>query len=358
VRAALLGERSGAIIWHGRTFRGGGGPASLMQSPLTCPQCFKPVPVRAGVRFCPRCGLADVRTAAADTGPIDIPVGGQTFRVLGRLAVGSVSAVYRCLYFEGPHEVEAVLKVARVSGSNALILNEGRMLGRLHAADPGNRFTPFLPYVRATFGIGDDGRNPPRQANVVCVHPSIRSPADELYTLPEVRAAYPAGLDVRHVAWIWRRVLTALGFAHATGIVHGAVLPPHLLVEPREHKVVLIDWCCATDVGRVPPRPIAGGYLDWYRRESAGHDAAISAIDIALAARSMIWLAGGDPARAELPAAVDPALRRYFARCVGFTAAARPDAGRLLTDFDALIEAMWGPRRFAPLALPPKGFGK
>ena len=321
---------------------------------LTCPRCMKS-PLRSGARYCPRCGLPEVGRAAADTTPVDVPVGGQVFRVLDRVAVGSVSTIYRCRFYDGPIEVEGILKVARDPRANDLITAEAATLHRLFAADPEHRYKPFLPFPQATFGLGGDGSGPPRQATAFRVHPEIRSPADELYTLADVRQAYLAGLDPRHAAWVWRRVLTVLGFAHANGVVHGAVLPPHVLVEPRDHKVVLVGWGCAVPAfGGRPVRVIAGPYNDWYKREHAARHPPSPALDVALAARSMVELMGGDPLGLTLPPTVDPAVARHFARCAGFGPTARPDAWRLLEDFDKLIHALWGPRQFVPLVLPPK----
>ncbi|MGH3238625.1 MAG: adenylosuccinate synthetase, partial [Streptosporangiaceae bacterium] len=43
-------------------------------------------------------------------------------------------------------------------------------------------------------------------------------------SLAEVRAAFPAGIDPRDAAWMWRRLLVAAGAAHRAGVIHGAVL--------------------------------------------------------------------------------------------------------------------------------------
>jgi hypothetical protein len=188
------------------------------------------------------------------------------------------------------------------------------------------------------------------------MHGEIRSP-DELYTLEEVRAHFPGGLDPRHVAWIWRRVLSILGFAHLHGVVHAAVLPMHVLIEPRGHKLLLIDWCCAAHEPWNRPEPVTilgGAYLAWYKREGALRRPPTPALDVALAARSMVELLGGDAVRAEFPAAIDPALQRYFTRCLAGGSGARADAWKLLDDFDRLIAALWGPRTYCPLDLPPK----
>jgi len=272
-----------------------------------------------------------------------------------RIAAGSVSTIYRCRFFDGPQEIEGTLKVVRDGRTNDLLASEAATLHRLFAADPEHRFKPFLPFPQATFAIAGGQGQAARQATVFRTHPEIRSPADELYTLDEVRSCFPNGLDARQAAWIWRRVLTVLGYAHANGIVHGAVLPPHLLVEPREHKLVLIDWCCAVPaMGPRAVRMLSRRHEPWYKREFASRSPPSPALDIALAARSMVELMGGNPQEMTLPASVDAALGRYFSRCAGFGPMARPESWRLLEDFDRLIDAVWGQRRFVPLALPPK----
>lgn len=326
---------------------------------FTCPQCLFPVWHRPGLRFCPRCGLPDAPAAAADDGsPLDLAVGGRTYRVFDRVAVGAVCSVYRCRFDAGRAPVEGVLKVARDARTNDLVANEAAVLRRLHAADPAGRFAPFLPAVEATVAVGGgDPSGPPRCGNVLRMHGSIRSPADDLYTLADVRAAYPAGLDARDVAWIWRRLLAVLGFAHSQGVVHAAVLPVHVLIEPREHKLVLIDWCSAADAPPGPgwpPALVHGGYASWYRREGALRVPPTPGLDIALGSRCMVDLLGGDALRGEVPPTVDRALGRYFGRCLGKGTAVRADARKLLHDFDRLIEALWGPRRFRALVMPPK----
>lgn len=334
---------------------------SLTDFTFTCPRCLLTAPPRSGLKFCPRCGLAGADEAsAADRAPLELSVGTGRYRVLDRAAVGSVCSVYRCRWPAGRAEIEGVLKVARDPCANGWVANEAAVLRRLHANDPAGRFGPFLPAVEASFGLGGDGpAGAARQANVLRVHPEIHS-VDELYTLAEVRAQYLTGLDGRDVAWVWRRLLSVLGFVHAQGVVHSAVLPMHVLIEPREHKLLLIDWCCAVDDAAGRPRPpsiLTGGYVPWYKREGGTRRPASPALDVAFGARCMIELLGGDPLAADFPPGVEPALRRYFLRCLdGGSAApgARPGAWQLLDDFDRLIEILWGPRAFRPLAMPPK----
>ena len=332
---------------------------TLGDATFTCARCFYTGPLTPDLRFCPRCGLADVGRVSADGQPLAVNVGRQSYQVLDRIAVGSIATVYRCAFSAGSKRVEGTFKIARDARTNDLILNEAQVLRRLRAVDAEARFTPFFPTITESIPFPDQPPGPSRHANILRMHEEIRSPADELYTLAEVREQYPAGLDGRDVAWIWRRLLSVLGFIHTHDVVHAAVLPMHVLIEPREHKLVLVDWCCAVSgasADSAPLRLITGGYTPWYKREGALKQPPTPTLDIALAARCMIELMGGDPVAAQLAPAVDPALLRYFRRCVETgSSGARPDAWKLLEDFDRLIEALWGPREFRVFKMPPKG---
>ena len=324
------------------------------ETTFPCPRCFAPIASSLDPAFCPRCGLENPKASAEDREPLDIKVGCRAFRVMDRIAIGSICAVYRCRFQSGAEAVEGVFKIARDPKSNAWVANEASVLRAIHATPDAARFGQFLPLVEASFPFGYPGAM--RHANVLRTHPEIRSP-DELYTLAEVQAAYPAGLDGRDVAWIWRRLLCAIGFAHRHDIVHGAVLPMHVMIEPKGHKLILVDWCTAVMNAKANARPtdiLTGGFSDWYRRESVPGQPPTPSLDVAFGARCMIELLGGDPVRADFPATVDPALRRHFGRLVGMDSGRRPPAGRVLEDFDTLIEAMWGPKMFRELTMPPK----
>lgn len=331
-----------------------GDEVSVLDKSFTCPRCFAQLPLRAAVRFCPQCGLPGVKEAALDTAPMEITVGRRTFAVHERIAVGSVCTIYRCRFSAGFREAEGVFKIARDPRSNSYVAHEADVLRRLHGMDGAKRFGAFLPTVEAVVGVQDSASAPPRQGVVLRMHEEIRSPGDELYTLAEVKDHHRTGLDGRDVAWIWRRLLSVLGFVHSTELIHGAVLPMHVMVEPREHKLVLVDWCCAVETAAQATRPVtilSAGYGEWYKRQGATRQPPTLALDVGLGARCMVELLGGDPVRGECPATVEPALARHLQRCLG---AGADDAWRLLHDFDRLIEVMWGKREFRALAMPAK----
>lgn len=319
---------------------------------FTCPRCFFTGTLPDAFKFCPRCGLPDARQTANDAAPMYIAVGAHTFMIHDRIAVGSICNLYRCRFDEAGEEVEGIFKITRDARGNGMVANEAAILRKLHGGDGAGKHTSFLPAVVDSFPVGEDITAPARQANVLRPDKEIHSPG-ELYSLAEVRTQYTNGLDPRDMAWIWRRLLTILDFVHAQGVVHGAVLPQHVMIEPREHKLVLIDWCCAQAGPTYQPLTIIdGGYLPWFERGSAVDRPPTPGLDLALAARCMIDLIGGDALAPSYPPGVDPALQQYFEHGLDAQATPAHSAWKLLTEFDRLVESLWGPMTPRTIAMP------
>jgi hypothetical protein len=288
------------------------------------------------MKFCPHCGgeLAE-QDQAAPVQPIALRAGELEVVVRERLAFGLVANLYHCSV---QNHGDGVFKVARTATANKHLAREHAVLTRLHNTDAEGRFAAFLPRVVTTLSYAAPPDHPQR-ANVLAYHAGIHSP-DELYSLEEVRAAYPNGIDPRDMAWIWRRLLTVLGFVHDQQTVHACVTPDHVLIEPREHKLVLVGWCGAVRVGEqpvlVPPR-----FEDWRGGAVASFEHGASpAGDLRAASKTMSYLLGEQS---------EPAVERHLERAAESTSA---NAWRLLEDFDRMIEALWGPRRFRTFTMP------
>ena len=225
------------------------------------------------------------------------------------------------------------VKLVRRPPDSDLLANEARALARLHD-EVERRWLPYFPALLATGRHTDEDGNRRRY--------NVSEPLDGFVTLSEVAAAFPGGLDARDAAWMWRRLLVALGAAHRAGVVHGAVLPDQVLVHPADHGLVLTDWCYATRPGD-HVRAMVARYRHLYPPEVEARSPAGPATDIALASRTMAELMGDR---------VPPALRRFVDGCTLPRPASRPDdAWRLLAELDDLLERLYGPRRFRPLHL-------
>jgi hypothetical protein len=249
------------------------------------------------------------------------------YRVGGVVATGDIARL---------HAVDgdaALLKLPHRPGDSDLMRAEAAALTTL-ATDGDPKFRAYAPRLLESF-THEDAAGARRTANVIARQRGF-------VPLSEVHAAYPAGVDPRDVAWMWRRLLTGLGWAHRAGVVHGAVLPEHVLIHPAEHGLVLVDWCYSVPAGATVPALVAK-HRAAYPPEVTGKQPATAATDIFMATGLMLRLIHDPPA----------ALRRFARGCRYDKPRMRPqDAWRLLREFDELLDDLYGPRRFRPFAMP------
>ncbi|MFF5054253.1 serine/threonine protein kinase [Micromonospora sp. NPDC000663] len=231
---------------------------------------------------------------------------------------------------------DRLLKLPRRPSDNDLMAREAHALRTIaERGDP--RYLPYVPRLVDEFPHRDTSTGAERRINVLATAPG-------LHDLTEVRRAYPDGLDARDVAWMWRRLLVALGLAHRAGVVHGAVLPPHVLIEPDAHGVVLIDWCFSAPIGGTIPA-MGPGHQDWYPPEVFQKRPSGPGTDIWMATRCMTWLLNRHAPRELLDFAQDCRHR--------FLADRPDDAWRLLRELDQVLDRLYGPRTFRPFTLTP-----
>jgi hypothetical protein len=231
---------------------------------------------------------------------------------------------------------QGLLKLARDPADNDLMRAETIALAAL-ATRVERPFQAYFPRIVAARRRRDPGSGVERRANVIGRLAGFRS-------LAEVRAAFPGGIDPRDAAWIWRRLLVAVGAAHRAGLIHGAILPEHVLIHPDEHGLALVDWCYSGWGPAVRVRAVVNRYLDWYPPEVAARHPAGPDLDIWLATRCMTELVGpGMPAR----------MAAFARGCLLASPGRRPaDAWSLLAEFDELLGRLYGPRTFRPFAMP------
>lgn len=278
-----------------------------------------------------------------------------SYAVTHLIAEGDLSNVYRTTFNNHGVARQGVIKITRDPIDNDLVENEARVLQHLHSSNRIEDFGMFLPTVENTLQYTDKAGSPPRQVNVLAMHPDVTSPM-ELYNLEEVRQHH-GKIDPRDMAWMWRRVLSILGFVHQNNVVHGAVLPTHILIEPVDHKLLLIDWSYAvhkpsdTNIIKAVSKP----YEKWYPLEVFAKERPTPALDIYMAAQSMLYLLGLTPPIIASFAPMEPQLQRYFERCLASQPSKRPnDAWELLEEYDRIIESLWGERKFRPFSMPSK----
>lgn len=254
-----------------------------------------------------------------------------TYRATSVVANGDVSTVY------GAGDV--VLKIADAPSDNDLMQHETRVLGLLLAQQ--DKTTIHLVPPRDQFRTADGRLGTVFQ----------RLDGLDLTALRErFRSRGEPGLPPRHLIWVLRRALAALGWAHKNGVLHGNLDPSHILVRGRDHMVWVVDWCWAV----VNPAQTGQGFKalneTYSPPEVKDRGRPTPASDIYALGKCAIHLVGGDPATKTLPDNMDAKLARFIKyMCVESQGGRAQDAWELYLQIDRIREQIWGAHEFIPL---------
>jgi len=266
----------------------------------------------------------------------------RLYTVQGVIAAGDLADVYLAHYDDQGITRRAALKVGRDPDAADLALAEVSALRRLWSTDPDELkvFSPYLPRLIEAFRLGDGRRV------------TALSYIEDRYTLAEVLTRYPDGVPPEAMAWMFNRILELLAWSHDQGVLHGAVLPEHVLIHPVTHGAVLLDWSYAIeDFGDPGSGPrltaISSSRRDFYPPEVFAKHPATPATDIYMAAQCMVALLGGDPASPGLPDGLPPRIAGVLKACRLASPLSRyRDALALYESFQEALFASFGPPRY------------
>ena len=237
-----------------------------------------------------------------------------------------------------------LLKVARSSRNNDLLQAEAETLGRLERTLAGQPIRAHFPRLIEPFRLRDTAG--------AIRHVNVLGAESDYVSLADVLRAYPHGVDAADAAWMFNRVLAALGVAHSLGIVHGAVVPAHVLIRLADHNAMLIDWCYSVAEG-APLKAVSPAYTADYPPEVSARQPATSATDVYMAARCMLRLLGGDPDSSSLPPGTPKPIAALLRACLLPSPRRRSsDAWQIFEDFQEILAQRYGPRAFRPFAIP------
>jgi hypothetical protein len=325
---------------------------------LVCPRCGAPLPKRAALVLvvCEYCKsevtveryavkAADYRRTLEEyvgaVGPDIITVESARFRLLERIATGHSADVWRAQRATRLSE-RVIVKILREPADEPLLRNEQSVLAELaNSGAKGSDFFAALLPQRAGFGVGVGPSTADRLTAV------FREPAGFSHTLSAVQRAYPDGIDVRHLVWVWRRSLELLGWLHLSGFVHGALLPEHLLINARDHALRFVGFSCA---GRSGARLAAVSAKDraLYPESLLNGGGLSTDSDRIMLARVLLQVWGAEASRA------GPAIPAELARLLEREAdgASKLDAWALSEEVSAAAKRCFGPPKFVALRLP------
>lgn len=207
--------------------------------------------------------------------------------------------------------VQVVVKVVQDNLDNELIENEIRTLNTLFPLSANNEeFYRYLPRSYGGFKTS---------SGVQC---HILEKLTGFSTLLDLRAN-SNGLGFWDVGRVFKKSLVALGFVHEQGFLHGAVLPPHILVNSTDGGLKIIDWSYAVRGPRGKVRAVAADYLDYYAPEILSHSDSSSVTDLYMLAKCIVTLLGGDPKNNMMPDSVPRSLQDFVHRFLDLNPAMR-----------------------------------
>lgn len=230
----------------------------------------------------------------------------EQYSVRRKPSVGDVADIYT--------SANHVLKIARSVDDNDLIRAERKTLTVLNK-------TVTMP-VRAGFPtLVRDFQLGKREVNVLEKLPK------GFVSVESVRRH--TALDLRALIWIFKRILSMLGWVHHCGFVHGGVLPQHVWVypdndgtktnpHPYKHTVRLLGWCSSVEYAqRTRLSTWVPAWKAHYPPELLLKRALVPASDIYMAAALIGYLYGQplnlpDPLKTVLLRCTEPDLARRY----------------------------------------------
>lgn len=225
---------------------------------------------------------------------------------------------YDATYESGTQK--ATLLIATHPQVGAALIEGIKNLKHIREEIPSN-YLEFFPETRDAFYI-----QPNKGIKLSGV---AQTPTKGFYTLAEVLEDYPAGISGKDVAWMYRRLLVALGNAHDAGISHGAPTREAFLIQPETHALILTNWQFSQELENNIHMVTAETktYYEADKRTSAKKD-------LQIASEAVLGLLHGTSSK------------RIKSFLLGMSRYPTESARSALQEFDSLLKELWGERKF------------
>jgi len=276
-----------------------------------------------------------------------VNLGGQTFSIIEKIAVGDIADVFLCVNDVGRR---AILKVAHQNRDADVFTREVTSLRFAKANEKyGELLSKYTPGVIDTFKV-DIGGGETRPATLFDF-------VSEHFTLDEIREVYPDGVDTRHMNWMFNRLLEFMILTHSSGVIHGALLPHHIMVHAVSHGVVVIDWTASVlgfesrlgeHISVVTKR-----CREFYPPEVWEKVPANPTIDLYMAAMCAKYVLGCPLDQTVCPERMPPEVWSVLLECTDPDPSGRPThLLRFYERYQKILRGIYGPRSYTTFTMP------
>ena len=258
---------------------------------------------------------------------IDFSYGGYDYRIESEPIEGDFSTVYLGKRHNGSELENICIKIADDTEDNDLLIRESNVLQNLDHKS--------IPKYLDTFCL-DDGK----RVNVL-------EKIEDGYDLYSIREHFPNGLEHHHAGWVFQRLLSALGYLHVKKIIHGGIEPGNIMVTPKNHNGLLMDFSFAVaDANESSAKYF--GINDYSAPEIKKGAKPHPASDLYSLGLSMVYLFGGKGKK--LPKDVDPKLAKFIDNFLKENPKSRKnDAWQAWHELKDIRKKVFGPHKFIEL---------
>ena len=237
----------------------------------------------------------------------------------------------------------ALLKVTRGPNQD-LTENEPKVLQILVAPgdNPNNGFARHIPHLMVE----------PFRLNALVAYMTPYF-GDEYVLLREILTLCPDGIDFRDMVWMFKRGLAGLGYAHSRGVIHSAIIPPHIMVHPTEHGAKIVNWSYAVSDQKSSVKAVIPAWRDYYPPEIFEKQFPTPATDLYMLAKCAVALVGGSVKDNTMPDSVPKEIQEFLLRALNPVQSQRPyNAWDWHEEFDKVLFKLVGEPKYRALILP------
>lgn len=245
------------------------------------------------------------------------------YEIIKRIGEGGFARAYLAKHKE-LDELACIKQNINITKEDAKLLQrEAKLMWNL------NHYS--LPSIKDFFAVGDGS---------YAIAQSYADGDDLEKKIQKHKAIHP-----EDVCWITQRLLQVLYYIHSHGVVNSDVKPQNIIVKPKEHNIVLIDYGLASLRPKGDTKPL--GFTEAYAApELLAGKPPIPESDLYGVGMVMIYTLGGDPFAKMYPKHTPEKIKEFCDALIKYDPMERPnwETGDLVKKLSDIRQEVFGRR--------------